>query len=248
MANPKQTQSISSADDYEEPVFVAQQLDEDEPYFAPVTQSPLPPVFVEPVFEAVPAKARGVTLPVDGVKGPVGWDAPAQETSSLSARRLGRGTPLWVALSLLAVVLIVAFWFFAGRRTPDEPTLPTLPAAGVVGSTQLTDAGSQAAVPESVTPLASATPEARLSPGMHVVVGNTNGQGIRLRSTPGTAGLTLGIYNDGAPFLLLSPGGDYEDYPVEADGYFWYRIRVLEDPADQLVGWAAGDFLVISDQ
>ncbi len=248
MSEPKRTQFISSADDYDEPVFAAEQPDVEEPYFAPVTESPVAPAFVEPVFEAVPAQARGVSLPVDGVSGQVGWDAPESEATPNSNRRLGRTPPLWAGLSVLAVVAIVALWFSLGKRTSAEPILPTVPAAGVVGSALLADAGAQASAPGATAPSVIATPETRLSPGMHVAVGNTNGQGIRLRSTPGTAGLTLGIYNDGAPFLVLSPGGDYDGYPVQADGYFWYRIRVVEDPADQLVGWAAGDFLVISEQ
>lgn len=235
---------------HDEPVFEAEQPVVEEPYFAPVTESPRAPVFVEPVFDAVPAQARGVTLPVDSVHGQVGWETPALEKNAISNpdRRLGRATPLWVGVSVLAVVALVALWFSLSNRTPDEPLLPTVPAAGVVGSALLADAGVQVSAPGATAPSVIATPDARLSPGMHVAVGNTNGQGIRLRSTPGTGALTLGIYNDGAPFLVLSPGGDYSDYPVEVDGYFWYRIRVVDDPADQLVGWAAGDFLVNSNQ
>ena len=248
MSEPKRTQFVSSADDYDEPVFAAAQADADEPYFAPVPQSPPAPAYVEPVFEAVPAQARGVSLPVDGAKSALGWEGIDDQPSPASARRLGRTTPLWAALSLLALLLLVALWFLLGKRAPDEPVLPTVPASGVIGSALLTDAGGQLPTPEATAAPATAAPETRLSPGMRVAVGNTNGQGIRLRATPGTAGQTLGIYNDGAPFLVLSPGGDYGDYPVQADGYFWYRIRVVKDPADQLVGWAVGDFLVNSEQ
>ncbi len=246
MSEPKRTQFISSGDDYDEPVFAATQADADEPHFAPVTQSPPAPVFVEPVFEAVPAQARGVSLPVDGVSEPVGWDVPESEATPAVKRRLGRTPPLWAGLSLLVVIALVALWFSLGRRSPDEPLLPTLPAPGVVGSLLLTESPDSQPAAQETSPVAVPTAETRFAPDQRVVVGNTNGQGIRLRATPGTAALTLGIYNDGAPFLVLSPGGDYTDYPVQADGYFWYRIRVAEDPADQLVGWAAGDFLIVT--
>ncbi len=248
MSEAKRTHSTYPADDYDEPVFDAQPLPVDEPVFAPVTE-PTPTAHnAEPVFEAVPAQARGVSLPVDVAHSQVGWETGTLDASVTpsSARRLGRPLPLWGIVSALAIVVVVALWFSLGRRTVDEPVVQTTPASGVVGSVVLAtpEAESDAAEPTALP--VEPPPEVGLNAGMQVVVANTSGQGIRLRSSPGTGGLTLGIYNDDAPFLVLSPGGDYGDYPVEADGYFWYRIRVVNDPADQLVGWAAGDFLSVT--
>ena len=250
MSEPKRTQFISSGDDYDEPIFAAAQADADEPYFAPVTQSAPAPVVAEPVFAAVPAQARGVSLPVDVAHSQVGWETGtlAGSATPTLARRLGRPIPRWMILSAGAVVVLLVLWFALGRQAADAPVVPDAPAPGVVGSVVLATPQPESAAAEATLPPAQAAPAVRLSAGMHVAVANTNGQGIRLRSTPGTGGLTLGIYNDGAPFLVLSPGGDYGDYPVAADGYSWYRIRVVEDPTDQLVGWAVGDFLVSSKQ
>ncbi|MFZ1756795.1 MAG: hypothetical protein WAU10_23800 [Caldilineaceae bacterium] len=241
----------------DEPVFEAEPLD--EPVFAPVEAIPpaaagIPP---EPVFEAVPAQTHGVTLPVDVPHGQVGWETPAPTAEAEPGnplKRLLESRYLLSGLMVLAIIVLLLVWKSQRSSVPGEPILPNRPAAGVVGSVFLDNSRAEeaateadaAAAPES-TP-APAASDSRLSAGMQVIVANTNGQGIRLRSTPGTAALTLGIYNDGAPFLVLSPGGDYGDYPVQADGYLWYRIRVVNDPADQLVGWAAGDFLVISEQ
>lgn len=250
MSEPKRTHSTLSADDYDEPIFDAQPLPVDEPVFAPVTEPTLATHRAEPVFEAVPAQARGVSLPVDVAHSQVGWETGTLDASITPgpARRLGRSIPPWMLLAAGAVVVLLVLWFALGRQSADEPVAAEALAPGVVGSVVLATPEVESAAAEPTEPPIETAPDVQLSAGMPVAVANTNGQGIRLRSSPGTGGLTLGIYNDGAPFLILSPGGDYGDYPVEADGYFWYRIRVVEDPADQLVGWAAGDFLVVSNQ
>jgi len=232
-----------------EPVFEAAQASYAEPVFAPAPEEPSPLPLDEPVFAAEPVQAHGVTLPVDAPHAQVGWDASASDgTPSAPNRRLGRTGPVWAGVSVVTIVILVAIWFSLGRRAGRESVPSTPPVSGVVGSLVLNDAGTPQTAAETSLSTPTTTPQPRLSPGMQVVVGNTDGQGIRLRSAPGTEALTLGIYDDGAPFLVLSPGGDYASYPVEADGYFWYRIRVVNDPADQLVGWAAGDFLVSSEQ
>lgn len=250
MSERKQTPSAHSAGGYDEPVFEAKPQRVDEPVFAPVTNTAPAAANSEPVFEAIPAQARGVSLPVDASHSQVGWETGTLDASitPASARRLGRSIPPWMLLSAGAVVLLLVLWFTLDRQRADEPVVSDAPASGVVGSAVLATTQPASAEAQPTVPPAEPAPEARLSAGMQVTVANTGGQGIRLRSTPGTGGLTLGIYKDDAPFLVLSPGGDYGDYPVEADGYFWYRIRVVNDPADQLVGWAAGDFLVISEQ
>ena len=245
MSKSKRTKFASSRQMEDEPVFAPVQPAVDEPVFAPVTKTAPDAHNAEPVFEAVPAQARGVSLPVDASHSQVGWETGTLDGAAApsSARRLGRPIPGWMILSAGAVVVLLILWFALGRERADEPAVSTAPASGVVGSVVLATPEAESAAAEPTVPPAAPAPEVRLSPGMNVAVANTGGQGIRLRSSPGTGGLTLGIYNDDAPFLVLSPGGDYGDYPVEADGYFWYRIRVVNDPADQLVGWAAGDFL-----
>lgn len=254
MSEPKRTHATHPADDYDEPVFDAQPLPVDEPVFAPVTTAASAATSAaksaEPVFEAVPAQARGVSLPVDVAHSQVGWETGTLDGAAAQTptRRLGRPIPGWMILSAGAVVVLLVLWYALGRETTDEPVVLATPASGVVGSVVLATPEAESAAAEPTAPPADPAPDVSLSAGMHVAVANTSGQGIRLRSSPGTGALTLGIYNDGAPFLVLSPGGDYGDYPVEADGYFWYRIRVVNDPADQLVGWAAGDFLVVSGQ
>lgn len=250
MSKSKRTKFASSRQMEDEPVFAPVQPAVDEPVFAPVTEPTPAANHTEPVFEAVPAQARGVSLPVDVAHSQVGWETGTLDGAAMpaSARRLGRPLPGWMILSAGAVVVLLVLWFALGRETADEPVVSDAPVPGIVGSVVLATPEAESAAAEPTAPPAEPAPEVALSAGMHVTVANTGGQGIRLRSSPGTSGLTLGIYNDGAPFLVLSPGGDYGDYPVEADGYFWYRIRVVEDPADQLVGWAAGNFLVISKQ
>lgn len=240
---------------YDEPVFPPADTEPafDEPVFAPVDEPPASSQPAEPVFEAVPAQTRGVSLPVDVAHSQVGWETEQpQPRRERKAARLPRwlqtSHPLWSGVAMMAVVLLIALWFSFGRSGDNASTAPGEPAGGVVGSVLIRQPDPVATAPTATEPTPSsdpaAVPSARLGAGANVIVANTGGQGIRLRSAPGTGSQTLGIYDEGAPFLVLPPGGDYGDYPVEADGYFWYRIRVIEDPADQLVGWAAGDFLV----
>jgi len=262
MSELKGKRTGKRSDTVEEPVFAADEIPVDEPFFAPAELTPAQVEFDEPIFDAVPAQARGVTLPIDAPRVDMGWETLRSDTpdeadappslsdtdSPIASRRLGRAGPVWVGLSAVALLLVATIWLFLRDSTPDEPVLATSPASGVVGSVQMTDTDATSVPSEPTLAPADTPPASRFSPGAEVTVANTNGQGIRLRAAPGTNSLTLGIYNDGAPFLVLTPGGDYSDYPVEANGYFWYRIRVLQDPADQLVGWVVGDFLVSQER
>jgi hypothetical protein len=49
----------------------------------------------------------------------------------------------------------------------------------------------------------------------------------------------MGEYRAPASFVVIEPGGDYTDYPVEVDTVRWYRVRA----EDGLVGWAMADGL-----
>lgn len=80
--------------------------------------------------------------------------------------------------------------------------------------------------------------------GGNVVVDNTDGEGIRLRNGPGLESNTLAIIDDGTPFIVLGTDGEQENYPVEADGFLWYRVRATTDEEQE--GWAASAFFRVS--
>lgn len=216
-------------DPVDEPVFepAPEQTPPDEPVFAPVDAGPGP----------------GSAPPTDRAGGAdeYGWfdaegNLAAPQTDS--NRRLGRTGPFWAIGAAIAIVVILVFWLSLGRSGPEEPRAGAVtPSAGEAGSAALTEADPPTPTSAPPTP----TPIPLLGVGQEVVVGNTNGAGIRLRGEPGLAGLTLEIYGEGAPFVVLDPGSEYATYPVEIDGYVWYRIRAQDET--EVVGWAVGDYL-----
>jgi hypothetical protein len=160
-----------------------------------------------------------------------------------AGRRLGRTGPFWLmgAGALIVLLLIVLLFLLRdnGNGVANVETV-TPAASGELGSVTFPQTES-ITVTGVITP--TAMPPATFDAGQRVVVTNTAGQGIRLRNQPGTGALTLEIIQEGAAFTILNPDGDFAQYPVEADGYRWYRIQVADDPGSNLTGWAAADFL-----
>ncbi len=167
---------------------------------------------------------------------------PGAENGAVRERRLGRTGPFWLMGGGLLLVVLLGIWLISLRGGNDESAdLQTLtPASGQTENVALPEAEPAETTPPAP---ATATPIPVLTVGQSVVVANTQGQGIKLRSLPSLEGVTLEIYADGDAFTVLNPDGDYTAYPVEADGYRWYRIQVDGNPDENLTGWAAGDFL-----
>jgi hypothetical protein len=241
----------NSADLFNEPVFDAvwEEADRDE--------SPPKAIAVGSSSSrgtlAAPQKSSAVALPVDpndsSATATVVWnDADAPTAGRSRGRRLGNTTPFWLMGSGLILVLVLAVWLIF-LRGGDEADRELTAAPGLVGSAAI----SQGAV--EAEPVAEPTPEPDptataipvFTAGQVVVVTNTAGAGIRLRSQPGTGSTVLDIYQEGDRFLVLNPDGEYSSYPVEADGYRWYRIQITGNPEENLTGWAAGDFLALGE-
>ncbi len=160
---------------------------------------------------------------------------PAVSTLPDPNRRLGRTGPMWGAIFLILVVILALILLFQrGKDTPEVPAIQVTAGApgGMILPTEV--------VEPTATPLPpTATPIPVLEVGQRVQVANTDGEGIRLRDEPSTSSLTLELYKDGDLFTVMEPSSDYSAYPVEAEGYRWYRIRA----EDGLVGWTVYDFL-----
>lgn len=258
---------------FDEPVFDEPVFDEEPTYTAPPTTEDEPDwdnrqtsalssygatLDDEPVFhaETAPRSSRVAVAPTPesdaDASAPGADDAAAYVwpgQGSLAAprsrgRRLGRTGPFWYIAAGALVIMVALMWFFwpGGDEDTLADTELATPLPGIAGSTTLPL--EVEIVEPTVEVLPTATPVPVISVNQRVVVGNTAGQGIRLRSEPGTNGQTLAIYNDGDPFVVLEPDGSDVPYPVEADGYRWYRIQVVDNPNENLTGWAAGDFLI----
>ena len=79
------------------------------------------------------------------------------------------------------------------------------------------------------------TPQAgEISLNGYVQIIGTNGEGLRLRETPGLNGKHLFLGFDSEIFQVV-------DGPEEADGYIWWYILAPYD--NTRIGWAASDFL-----
>jgi hypothetical protein len=229
---------------FDEPIFEENVTDFDEspPKAIAVGSSPIGAVV------SSPQKPSAIQPPVEP-EGDYHWnEADSQPLEPRRGRRLGRTSPFWLMGAGLALVFVVAIWllFFRGNDTADRQLTP---APGLAGSAALPEAevDGDSAIDPTAEPLPTATAVPLFTAGQSVIVANTAGAGIRLRNQPGTAGLTLAIYPEGESFTVLNPDGEYSSYPVEADGYRWYRIQIANDSDENLTGWAAGDFLAPSE-
>jgi hypothetical protein len=98
-------------------------------------------------------------------------------------------------------------------------------------------------VPPSATVLPTETPQPSTAPdsstgridvGLIVEVYGTEGDGLRLRASPGTAGSIQLLADESEVFAV-------QDGPVEADGRSWFY---LVSPSDaSRAGWAVSDYL-----
>lgn len=250
---------------FSDPVFSDEEADEpafpqDEPVFEPyepvfdedsALDEPTAPhsVFDQPdvpppLPDAVATPAA--PPPVDPGQDEYHWfDGPrATETAPPADRRLGRSLPSWLIGAVGVVAVLALIWLFlANRPQPvEDPPLPT-----AAPTAQQTPAEAVADPPDTPPPPTATPGPVELPVGANVVVGNTDGAGIRLRNAPGLGGITLAIIEDATPFVVLDAGSEQENYPVQADGYLWYRVRATGGEDEGLVGWAAGDFFLFSE-
>lgn len=272
----KQNRAIEETPSPAEPVFEESMPDEpvfdaepaapdrpDEPFFGEPTydDEPAPQgTLAEPMFEAaddsLPEEPFFGYAPEDNMaasSAPVAAhvsspSTPAATTTTTPGRqrRLGRTGPFWI-LALGVVILVVTLvWLAVREDSPESLTQEVAtPLPGLAGSTTMPL--EVEIVEPTATPAPTAVPLPLFAVNQRVAVGNTDGEGIRLRNQPGLNGQTLAIYKDGDPFVVLEPDGSDVEYPVEADGYRWYRIQV-DTPGETLTGWAAGNFLVAVEE
>lgn len=157
-------------------------------------------------------------------------------------RRAKRGFPCGTLLLLAAGIAILGIlaWLFIGPPLPGavapiETNTPT-PTVSVPTRPPATPVPALLPTP---TPLPSPTTVAPFGVGDRVAIAGTGPSGVRLRAGAGLGFLTQGIYYDGDAFFVM-PGADPQvPYPIEADGYTWWRLRAV----DGLIGWTAQEFL-----
>lgn len=234
----------NSETEFEEPVF---KTDEPETVFAEqdsyaaddsVSAEPESSPTDQSLYPETDQTATASDSGEDEYYGFEGTSAEGVPRSS-SRRQLGRTGPFWTlgGVGLLVITGLVV-WLLIFRDS----------------SQSLVEATPQPTVPSPVATQVEATPTSEPAPtptsapvelpiGANVVVAEA--EGIRLRNGPGLESNTLIVIEDGTPFIVLGTDGEQENYPVEADGFLWYRVRATT--GEEQEGWAASAFFVISE-
>ena len=163
------------------------------------------------------------------------------QTPPKAGKRRRRGFPCGTVILLFVGVAVIAavLWMLIGPplRANEAPTPSPTATATLTMPTALPSATPRV-IPSPTLP-AAATPQAEFAVGDRVVIGGTSSQGVRIRAGAGTDFLTQGIYYDGDAFFILPNSDPQASYPVESDGYLWWRLRA----ADGLIGWTVEEFL-----
>ena len=147
-----------------------------------------------------------------------------------------RGGCVWAAAGAFAGVVVLALLLLltglarrgaVGFAQPVVTVLPRPTATVVI------------VVPPSPTP--TATVEAalpsdpgRIAVGSIIEVFGTEGDGLRLRESPGTSGAIQVLAGESEVFAV-------QEGPVEANGRTWFYLVSPSDPAR--AGWAVTDYL-----
>lgn len=181
------------------------------------------------------------------------------EDSPPAQRKLGRTGPVWILGSGALVIVAGLVWFIVSQFTGTAEDAPLVDAEPTVQQAVAATAPAQS---PTITPGPTAAPTPILLPiNANVRVGDTDGQGVLLRKEPGRLGEFAQILAEGTVLVVLDadPESAVADYPVVADGYIWYRMRVIGLPGsdgeetegvgeeDPLIGWSASEFFVVAD-
>jgi hypothetical protein len=129
---------------------------------------------------------------------------------------------LRVTLAAAALLLLT------GCSSQPSPTATATVAVAPASSPTVATSEPPRQPALQLSPIASPSPTPDLTP---LVVGNTDGQGVSIRKTPGT-GDRIRAWPDGTQ---MTPLGDSQ----QADGHTWLKVR---DP-DNNEGWVAAEFL-----
>lgn len=139
-----------------------------------------------------------------------------------------------IVLILLLVLLLLGYMNSNGSGTQASAGAEMTAQSGAVRMPTATP------TPAIVDLQGTEQGAAVLLPGRRVASISPDGRGTRVYAVPSRSGLVMDLYRDGAAFVVLDPAARAESYPVEAEGFTWYRVRA----SDGLVGWVVVDRLV----
>ena len=134
---------------------------------------------------------------------------------------------------LFAGLLTLITAMSIGLTTPLQSSTVGFAPADVTMILAPTATSSAPATP-TIDPFAPSPTPTGLALGNYAQITGTEGQGLRIRSTPGLAGEFVFLGYDSEVFLV-------KDGPKTVDGYVWWYLVAPYD--ETRAGWAASDFL-----
>jgi hypothetical protein len=156
-------------------------------------------------------------------------------------KQTGKLKPLWITMGaigvamILCVLLMVIMWVAPDASSDRYPTAVIVVIPAPTYTPTLPPSPSQVVGGEEESPETSRV-GADISLGAFVEISGTQGDGLRLRSTPGLDGEIQFLAYESEVFRV-------DDGPKEADGYIWW---FLVAPYDESVrGWAAENYLTV---
>lgn len=176
----------------------------------------------------------------DAFAGQAEWHQDTLDKTTPQTGARPRGFPCGtLVFLLLGLGLLGAMAFLLiGPLLPGGITLlpdPT-PTSTLTLPTQLPTVTPIVLPTDTPTPL---PPQGIFGVGDRVAITNSSAQGVRVRAGGGLDFATQVIAYDGDVFIVLPAEDDSAEYPVQSDGYTWWRVRTEND----LVGWIAEIFL-----
>jgi hypothetical protein len=155
----------------------------------------------------------------------------------MNFRRLLNVRVIAGAVAVSIVLLLLTFLWAEWTAPPAPDTSLSLAALTVIPAPTSTVYVLPTATLVLEPPTATFTPPPNtVAIGVYVQIKGTDGQGLRIRSTPGLDGQQLFLGYDSEVFLV-------KDGPLEKDGYTWWFLVAPYD--ENRAGWAASDFLTV---
>ena len=141
----------------------------------------------------------------------------------------------WVILGALifAGLLILITAASIGLITPRQTSSVGFVPADLTVIPASTSTSSAPPTP-TIDPFAPSPAPTGLAVGNYAQITGTEGQGLRIRATPGLDGEFVFLGYDSEVFVI-------KDGPQTVDGYTWWYLAAPYD--ETRAGWAAADFL-----
>lgn len=152
----------------------------------------------------------------------------------------------WVLIAwlVIAAVLMLMFYFIFSQSGAVFSPPAAVTAAITIIPAQLTPTPTSTPTPQATPTVTVEAPlppsDGEISIGGFIEIFGTEGDGLRIRSQPGTDSEVLFLGLESEVFQVI-------DGPQSIDGYVWWQVQAPYDETVQ--GWGASNYMrVIEDQ